>query len=135
MAKLPSLKRIVVEDFPPDQQSLISRLAFPINSFFEEVRAALNKSIDFNNLAQDLITLSFSTNENGQPLSQLKFKTSVARVSGVIPISLKIQGNSTGIQITQAPFVTFTQDQSLITISYISGLTPGLNYQINLLVI
>lgn len=135
MSKIPSIKRIVVEDFPPDQQSLISRLAFPINSFFEEVRAAFNKSIDFNNLAQDLITLSFTTNENGQPLSQLKFKTSVARVSGIIPISLKILDNSTGLIVTQAPFVTFTQNENIITINYISGLTAGLKYQINLLVI
>lgn len=133
MGRVPSLKRIAAEDFPQDQQSLVSKLAFPINSFFEEVRATLNKSIDFNNLAQELIVLSFTTNDVGQPLNQLKFKTSLSKINGMMPISLKILTNSQ--VVTQAPFVNFIQNEKLVTISYISGLNANVKYEISLLVI
>lgn len=134
MAKIPSYKRITVEDFPQENQALVSKLAFPINSFFEEVRAAFNKAINFDNLAQELIVLSFTTNESGQPLNQLKFKTSLSRVNGMIPISLKILNNSQSV-VNQAPFINFTQNEKFVTIPYISGLTGSTKYEISLLVI
>lgn len=134
MAKIPSFKRITVEDFPQENQALINKLAFPINSFFEEVRAAFNKSINFDNLAQELIVLSFTTNELGQPLNMLKFKTSVGRVNGIVPISLKILSNSQAF-VTQAPFINFSQSEKFVTIPYISGLTGSTKYEISLLVI
>lgn len=134
MAKIPSFKRITVEDFPQENQALVSKLAFPINSFFEEVRAGFNKAINFDNLAQELIVLSFTTNELGQPLNVLKFKTTVAKVSGIMPISLKILSNSQAF-VTQAPFVNFSQSEKFITIPYISGLTGSTKYEISLLVI
>jgi hypothetical protein len=133
VAKIPSIKRITVEDFPADQQSLVSKLAFPINSFFEEVRAAFNKSIDFNNLAQELIVLSFTTNDQSQPITQLRFKTSLSRINGIVPISLKILDNSQ--VVTQYPFVNFSQNSNIVTIPYISGLNATTRYEITLLVI
>jgi hypothetical protein len=112
----------------------VGKLAFPINSFFEEVRAGFNKSINFDNLAQELIVLSFTTNEAGQPLNVLKFKTTVSKVSGIMPISLKILSNSQAF-VTQAPFVNFSQSEKFVTIPYISGLTSSTKYEISLLVI
>lgn len=134
MSKVPDLKRISTEDFPAENQALVSRLAFPINSFMEQVRALFNKSIDFDNLNQELVNLSFTTNSDGQPLTTLQFRTTVTgRIRGVLPISLKLQNNS-GF-VTSAPFVNFIQNERIITIPYIVGLNPGTRYEITLLVI
>lgn len=134
MARQVDFKRITVEDFPAEDQQTVGKLAFPINSFFEQVRAAFNKAIDFNNLNQEIVTLSFTTNELGQPINQLKFRTTVTgRVNGMLPISLKILSNNE--VVTQAPFVNFAQNERFIDILFISGLKASTRYEISLLVI
>jgi hypothetical protein len=45
MAKLNVTKRIVTEDFQKDDQALVSKLAFTLNSFFEQTANALNKNL------------------------------------------------------------------------------------------
>ncbi len=134
MSRIPDFKRITVEDFPAEDQQTIGKLAFPINSFFEQIRGAFNKAIDFNNLNQEVVTLSFTTNELGQPINALKFKTTVSgRINGMLPISLKILSNNE--VVTQAPFVNFTQNERFISILHISGLKASTRYEISLLVI
>lgn len=132
--KPPDLKRIAEEDFPKEYKSLIKKLAFPLNSFMEQVRNGLNGGIDFTNLSQEVITLTFMTNSSGQPSSKQTFKTKLNQsVKGITVVSAKFtnkQGN-----ITSTPFINFSQEEKTITISYIAGLEKDSKYQMNLLVI
>lgn len=131
MAKIPDIKRIAKEDFEPEYQGLIDRLAFPINSFMEQVRNAFNGNIDFTNLAQEVQTISFITNENGQPMNKISFKTKLTNaVQGINIINVKFTNNANPIE--SLPFINFSQNDKTINISYIGGLKINSKYQITL---
>ena len=135
MGRVPDLKRITVEDFPKEDQNLVGKLAFVINSFHEQVRSVLNRSIDTTNLAQEIITLSFVTGDSAQPLNPLVFRsTLVNRVRGLIPISLNITSNNQASP-SQAPFISFTQAGNQVTIGNIAGLESGVAYELTILTI
>lgn len=48
MAKLPNIKRLVVEDFPAAERKWLPQLLSPLNSFMEAVYAALNRQLTVN---------------------------------------------------------------------------------------
>lgn len=130
MARVPDLKRLTKEDFPPEYRDLINKLAFPLNSHMEQVRSALNKNINFENLAQELKTLSFTTNSTGQPISQVAFRSELSnRIQGIIPVRVIITSNNTSFA-TQMPLISWTQNANIVTITNIGGLSPETSYQL-----
>lgn len=135
MGKAPDLKRISKEDFPAEYYELIDKLAFPLNSHMEQVRNLFQKGIDFENLTQELITLKVQTNENSKPITSLSFKSNLRnRVRGVVVISANIT-SSTLTYPSQAPFISFSQNNNIVTINNISGLAPETTYELLLLTI
>lgn len=135
MGRPPDLKRIVKEDFDSQYQGLIEKLAFPLNSHMEQVRNLFSKGIDFENLSQEIITLTVQTNSTSKPISPLTFKTSLKnRVKGIMVISANIT-SSTNAYIQQAPFISFSQNNNIITINNISGLGSEVTYELLLLTI
>lgn len=128
MSKLPDIKRITKDDFDSQYQGLIDRLAFPLNSFMEQVRNILNKGVDFDNLAQELVTVTIQTNDVSMPISKVSFKTNLTnRIKGIMVISGQITSDNTSY-VTQYPFISFTQNNSVITINNISGLDKQKTY-------
>ena len=133
MGRVPDLKRLTAEDFPSEQQPLVSKIGFIINSFHEQVRSVLNRNIDFENLSQELQTLSFTTDSTSQPLSQLSFRSNIAnRVQGILPIRVIITSSNTQSAVN-LPVITWSQDVNIVTITNISGLAAETTYQITLL--
>lgn len=132
---MPDLKRIAKEDFPAEYQTLIEKLSFPINSHMEQVRNLFNKGIDFDNLTQELITLTVQTNSTSQPLNRITFKSNLTnRVRGIVVISANI--TSSNLTYPQsAPFISFSQNLNIVTINNISGLAPETTYELLLLTI
>ena len=129
MAKNIDFKRITVEDFPQENQTLIEKLAFPINSFFEQVRNAFNKNITVDNLAEERITLRVQTNDSGTPLNTLSFKTGLSRVVGVRVLSASVV-TPVGTYLQTTPFISFSQNSSIITINNIAGLGSNITYDL-----
>ena len=135
MGKAPDLKRISKEDFPADDHALIEKLAFPLNSHMEQVRNLFSKGIDFDNLSQELITLTVQTDSTSRPISSLSFKSSLRnRIRGVVVISANITSSNTSYP-QQAPFISFSQENNLVAINNIAGLAPETAYQLVLLTI
>lgn len=129
MGKIPDLKRIVKEDFDSEYQQLIEKLSFPLNSHMEQVRNLFNKNINTDNLARELITLQVQTNASGQPINKLSFKSKLKdRVRGINIISGNILSSNT-TYMTQAPFITFSQNGEIVNILYIAGLAPETRYE------
>lgn len=127
--KAPDLKRIVKEDFDSEYQQLIEKLSFPLNSHMEQVRNLFNKNINTDNLARELITLQVQTNASGQPINKLSFKSKLKdRVRGINIISGNILSSNT-TYMTQAPFITFSQNGEIVNILYIAGLAPETRYE------
>lgn len=135
MSKVPDLKRISKEDFDSQYYDLIDQLAFPLNSFMEQVRNVLNKGVDFDNLSQELITLTVQTDATSKPISKLSFKSTLRnRIKGIVVISANITSSNTSF-LDQAPFISFSQNSSIVSINNISGLSSENTYELLLLTI
>lgn len=133
MARIPDLKRLAKEDFPTKYRDLIEKLAFPINSHIEQVRSALNKNINFDNLAQELKILTFTTGSNGQPLNTVTFRSDLSsNVQGIIPIRTVITSSNTSFA-DNIPTISWTQNRNIVTVNYIGNLQPETDYQITIL--
>lgn len=129
MGKAPDLKRIAKEDFAPQYQDLIDKLAFPLNSFMEQTRNLFTKNIDFDNLNRELITLRVQTDQTTQPLAKVSFKSTLkTKVRGINVVSGVIVANNNTSFIQQAPFFTFSQNNNIVTIVNIGGLAPETTY-------
>ncbi len=133
MARVPDLKRIAKEDFPAEYRELIEKLAFPINSHIEQVRSALNKNINFDNLSQEVKVLSFVTGSSGQPLNTLSFRSDLAsNVQGIMAVRVVITSDNTSFA-TQLPVFSWTQEGNIVTFANIGGLAPETGYEITIL--
>lgn len=135
MGKVPDLKRISKEDFPSEYQALIEKLAFPLNSHMEQVRALFSKGIDFENLTQELITLKVQTNEKSVPNNRITFKSSLRnKLKGIVVISANITSDNTSFVQSQ-PFISFSQNLNIVQINNIAGLAAETTYELLLLTI
>ena len=118
-----------MEDFPQDQQQLISKLAFIYNPLIDQINTIMNKNIDFVNLNQQVITFTTTVSSTGVPTTALSFQ-SVLRspVQGILCMSAQNTTDST--LLAGAPFIQFTRSSGTITINQITGLVPGKTYDI-----
>lgn len=130
MGRAPDLKRIAKEDFSADDQALIEKLAFPLNSFMEQVRNLFSKGIDFDNLSREVITLKVQTGTNKQPLNKISFKSNLkSKLKGINIIAANITSNNTSY-IQSAPFISFNQDNNIVYINNIAGLAAETTYEL-----
>lgn len=133
MSRIPNLKRINKEDFDKQYQTLIDRLAFPINSFMEQVRNAFDNNIDFNNLNQEIITLTVTVDLNGLPNIQTQWKSTLkTKVIGSVVIKAS-NLVTPGAYSSSTPFINFVQNNTLVNINQISGLQAGDRYELVIL--
>ena len=134
MAKITATKRIVKEDFSSEDQELVDTLAFPINSGFENITSALNKGLTFDdNFNAQLKEITVTVDGSGTPTTTTSFKTTLrSNAYGVMCIRALAADNS---YVTAAPFVSYVEGSSSITIRNITGLTAGIKYTLRLLVI
>lgn len=118
---MPDLRQIKKEDFDSKDQKLVDQIAFPINNFMQQVINIFKNGIDYTNLNQQVVTFTISVNPDGAPVSPVAFKNILTtKVIGMICI------NATNVSSTlrtpdSTPFMTFTSNGSLISITNISG--------------
>lgn len=122
MGRVPDLRQLKKEDFDKDDQSLIERLEFPINNFMQQVINVLKGGIDFNNLNRNIVTVTLSTNASGTPVSTVQFKNTLnTKVIGMNVISCINKSSVQRFPIA-APFVSYTSNGDLITVTNVAGL-------------
>lgn len=135
MSRVPDFKRIAKEDFKSENRALVEKLALPINSFFEQVRNALNKNIDFENLNQQVLTINIRVDANGKPVVLSKFKTEInGRAQGIQCIKA-VNTTNPGTYPTGTPWISYNELSNLITILNVTNLQAGDVYQLTLLII
>lgn len=99
----------------------------------EQVRSALSKNINFENLSQELKVLSFTTGSDGQPLSTLSFASSLSsNVQGFQTLRVVVTSDNTSFA-SQVPLFSWTQEANLVTIQNIGGLEAEKGYQVTIL--
>lgn len=119
MATIPSLSRIVQEDFP-DQKSWIGKLLQPVNQFMTQVVSAFSNNLTFSeNLRAQITTV---TVKGDLTFSPVEFKTKFTPV-GLWPIKIVDKAASPAV-VTAPIFVdwSFNPSTSLVTIDSVHGL-------------
>jgi len=134
MGRVPNLNRITTEDFAQEDQALVSKMAFPINTFMEQVANVLDKRIDFDNLNQEIITMTVTVDSTGNPLTPAKYKSDLlTRIQGMTCIRCQ-DLDSPGTPPVNTPFATFVQSTSIVSVSNIKGLTANTRYRLTFLI-
>lgn len=122
MARIPDLRQLKKEDFESKDQKLIEKLAFPINNFMIQVINVLKNGVDFNNLNQQINTFTVTVDSNGKPTTPVQFKNKLTtKIIGIVCINAINQ--SSFIRYPQAtPFISYTVNANLVTVTNIAGL-------------
>ena len=133
MAIFPMPKLIKASDFPKEQEELITTLGNIMNTTLEQMYAALNKGLDFNNLNQQLVTFTTKVDSNNLPVGKLELKSTLrTKVQGILCIN--VQGS---VYPTTNPLLSFTYSSSTnsIVINHITGLAPDQEYTLTVILI
>lgn len=126
-------RRIIIEDFPEKERETISKLAYSINSFAEDILQCLNNNLSIkDNLAaeQKIITV---TVVSGVPTQNLTIQTNLkTNCSGTQVINALNKTTPANVP-TSCPFITFTNQSGSIKINNISGLQDNEEYQLTVI--
>lgn len=137
MSRLPSYKRIIKEDFSAEEQNLISKLGFLVNSAFDGIYSAFDKSITIaDNLNQDLVDIDLTVDASGIPRQPIEIKTKLRNnCKGMLVVRLDNLSNPTSLPAS-APFIYFEQgSQTNVVIKNVKGLTANVRYRLKVLII
>lgn len=137
MAVIPSFKRLVKEDFQKEYQPLIEKVGYTTNSAFESIFNALNGGLNFDNLSLPYKEVNLQVSASGAPLQTTQFKTGFSsgkKLKGLQVIKVENLTDTTAL-LTGAPFVTYTENNDLITITQVTGLVANNKYTLRILVL
>lgn len=134
--KIASPKRIRREDVKAEYGDLVEAIAGSVNDFNDQVYAALNNGIDFNNLAQQRISLDLTTNATGQLINPPSIKFTVAgyKYIGNQVISAISLTNS-NVYPTGQPFLSLTPNNNILTILNCTGLPVNSSFRLTVILI
>ena len=114
---------------------MISRIAYSMNTFMDQVIDFANGKVDFTNLNQEYKDIDVVVT-SGAPNAVTKFKTSLNNKLAGIQCIQAINLESSSTYPTAQPFVTFTlETDNLAKIDHISGIQDGVKYRLRLLLI
>ena len=137
--KLPSFKRLFKGDFKPDDQELVDKLSYTINSGLETLYDALNRRLTLDdNFNSSRHTISVTVDSNGKPIQSTSFTTSVNGVISGIMVIKAINSTSytpSPTYPTSTPFISYTQNNQQVTITNIKGLTSGIAWTLTFFVL
>lgn len=132
---LSNFKRIIVEDLPKDNQELGSKLAYVLNPTLEQLELVFSKNIGIDNLNQQLKEIEVTVNATGRPTNTTQFKTELkSQAKGLICIRA-VNNTNGNLYPTGTPFVSFSENEGLITLNNITGLQASNKYTLTLLAI
>src|SRR3990167_8085981 len=122
MAKLPSFRRIIVEDYNEEDRELVGKLAYSVNSFADNILNALNNGLTIDdNLAQAKKIIRVTTS-SGVPTQKLTVQTGLPGQCGGTQVIKAVNKTTSSNVPTSCPFITFTNVAGAIIISNITGL-------------
>ena len=125
-----SPRRFTVEEFP-DQQTWIGSLLSPLNQIVQELFTGLNNNVTVaDNLYQEIKQLRFTVDAATYPI---KFKTKFNKQpEGLHVIYCK---DSVGATSSNTPWITWSFNDGLMTITNITNLTTSATYTVKILII
>ena len=135
MAKIRKINKILTEDFPATYRDLVSKLAFALNPFLDNIVEALDKGLSISDNMDGEIKEVTLTPDNDLPL---KLRTNLNFCNSVL-VSRVTNLTNTSASLTSAPFVEFKnkdeQGFKLIEITNITGVDVTNKYRIRLILL
>lgn len=121
--KLQGFRRIYKTDYPQDQQSLVDKLSVTINNGFESLYNAMSNSISLSdNISCTVQDITVTVDNTGKPTTSSSFQITTTGTIQGISVIRAINNTSSTVFPTAAPFLTYSQNSQLISISNIAGL-------------
>jgi hypothetical protein len=131
MPSIDTVKRIIADEFKPEDREVAERIGNIYNFFAEQVTNVLNGNVDYENLTQNILTLDVIVDSNGNPIRSTKFSTTVGLI-GTNVINARNQVNLANYLNSQ-PFISWsTNGQGVYTINNITGLRPNEEYTLTI---
>lgn len=137
MAVLPKYKRIRKEDFEPQQQEFVDKLAFAINDGFSALYNAVSGKLTFgDNILSSIRTLNVTVNAAGTPttLTSTRLPSNISNPQGVLVLSAVNTQNSS-VYATATPFISFSTSAGNLIVNNIAGLPAGNSFELKILII
>jgi hypothetical protein len=137
MAKLSSYRRLFEQDFAPDDQALISKLATTVNASFEEIYGVLNGKITLrDNISCTFAEFKVTVDSTGTPANRTQFKLNASQttVEGLIAVNV-VGANDPSLLPTGGVFVSYARNDNSIVIQNIQGLQADKPYKVKVLVL
>ena len=127
---LPDVRRLNREDFK-DAPSWLDPMLNVLNSFMDSVYNIMDRNVSLtNNLNCQIATINVTTDNSGN-IAPLKLKTTIrGRAIGMSVI--RVLSDDTSIQ---SPFISYTQNENIISINNVAGLNNDTKYKMIVLII
>lgn len=122
-----SFRRLFKGDYPANEQSFVDQLSGSLNTGIESLYNALKNNVSLEDNVYCVVqTLTFKVNAAGTPTPTLTFSVAslATKVLGLSILNM-VNGTNSTTYPTTAPFASFTQNGTSITINNISGLKAG----------
>lgn len=127
--RVTNFKRIAKEDFEPDLQDAMEKLASSLNPFADQIIQAFSGNIGFDNLSQEIVQFDVQVDANGRSINQVEVRSNLrSRVQGYIVIRVEVSGQ--GNPPTALPLINFTQNETSVRIQSVLGLQQNTKYRI-----
>lgn len=132
--KIQGFKRLIKENVTEDFRDVIDTVGASVNVFAEDVLNAMNKNLSVDdNLKMEYKTIDITLGANGLPLNDAQLTTKLfGKIQGISVERAENLTNSATYP-SGAPFVTFSQNNTLITLNHITGLQANNKYRLTLL--
>jgi len=132
--KLPTISRLVVEDFPKEIQGWVGKLVEPLNTFMTKLKSGLDKGITINdNLSGQIRTLSVKNVSASTPVS---FSYKSPRPPQIVLVGGFYNKDDPNESLTAAVTCQWFYDgKGAITIKNVSGLTADKTYILSLIIL
>lgn len=133
--RLKNVRKIIVEDYPQENQPLVSRLGVILNDFMTQTSNIINGNIDFDNKSEKLVSFDITVDATGKPINN----NNTINVGKTNPNGLKVirainQTNSS-IGVNSCPFIEYTPlENNLIQVTRITGLPSSNLFNLTIIV-
>ena len=133
--KLPTPKKINVNDYSSASKGDMDKLARSINPFFDDIVRALKKGLTVEaNLPFEYVTLEVEVNTSGVPKNNTLISSTLsATIKGCIVVS--VQNLTDATPLNGSPFVNYTLNGKVLTVSQVTGLPANKKYKLNLMLV
>lgn len=136
MAKLPSFRRIITQDYDPQYRDLVDTLSVSLNQGIEVLYDLLNGNLSLkDNFASTIKEIDVEVDAAGKPKTKTVIKkNSTDRMEGLWVLRVQNLTNS-NIYPTGTPLISYTETTDTIIVDNITNLQVGYIFRIKVIAI